>query len=371
MNRLDRHIARRFLANWAALIVALFSFVVAVDLFLNLRRFLGAARALDPDGSALKTAAATGLAVIDLWGPRLLQLFNHLGGLVLVLAAGFTAASLVRKRELVAALASGLSLQRLSAPMFAAALAVTGLQALNQEFLLPRVARLLPRDAADVGKRQLESFRVSLLRDGAGRLWRAAAFDPSAQRLEDVVIWERDSLGRVTRRISADSAVWTGDAWRLINGVAERPGVGGAPATTEPIEAIATDLAPTLLLVRQVEGFGQSLSWRQISAALHQRGAPLDEATRRRLTRIRYGRLAFMLSNLCVLGLAMPFFMTRAPLNLAARSLKVAPIVAVSLIGSVIGVTNPLPGLPVGLAVFFPALILAPIAIAAVAGMKT
>jgi len=368
---LDRHIARRFLGNWLALIVALFAFVVTVDLFLNLKRFLRAARALDPDGSGVKTAAATALAVIDLWGPRLLQLFNHLGGLVLVLAAGFTAASLVRKRELVAALASGLSLQRLSAPIFAGALAVTALQAINQEYVLPRVAHLLPRDAGDVGQRRLESFGVPLLRDGAGRLWRARAFDPASNRLEGVVVWERDERGRVTRRISADAADWTGDAWRFEGGVAQRPGQAGAAGRAEPVAELATDLAPTLILVRRVEGFGQSLSWRQIRAALAQRSAPLDDATRRELTRTAFGRVSFMLSNLCVLAIAMPFFMTRAPVNLAARSLRASPIVAVGLIGSVVGVTNPLPGLPVALAVFFPALVLAPIALVRLAGMRT
>ena len=109
MNRLDRYIARRYLANCIALFVVLFAFVVGIDVFLNLRRFISAATALDPDGSGLKIAAATGLAIIDLWGPRLLQLFNYLSGLVIVMAAGFTAASMVRKRELVAALASGVT----------------------------------------------------------------------------------------------------------------------------------------------------------------------------------------------------------------------------------------------------------------------
>ena len=367
MRRLDRYIARRYLANCLALFIALFAFVVAIDVFLNLKRFIRSAEALDPNGSGVKIAAATALAVIDLWGPRLLQLFSYLGGLVVVMAAGFTAASLVRKRELVAALAGGVSLQRLCVPMGAGALLVFAAQALNQEYLLPRVAYLLPRDANDIGRRTLEPFRVTLLQDGAGRLWHAAVFEPQPGRLQRVVVWERDSAGRIERRIRADEATWTGAEWALTGGVAERPDTPG----TEPVESIKTDLDPTVILVRQVAGFGQSLSWRSINAALAQRAPPLDAATRTRLNRIRFGRVAMMLSNLCILGIAIPFFMTRTPVNMASRALRVSPIIALAMIGSVVGVTSPLPGLPVGLAVFFPPMVLAPIAIALISGMKT
>lgn len=368
MNRLDRYVARRHLANTAAILVALFAFVVAVDVFLNLKRFLRAAEGVDPDGSGVKVAATAALAVIDLWGPRLVQLFNHLGGLVVVIAAGFTASSMVRKRELVAAMASGVSLPRLAAPMLAVGVLVTGLQALNQEFLIPRVAHLLPRSATDVGRREMEPFAVTLLRDGSGRLWNATRFEPAESRLVDVTIWERDERGRVTRRISADEARWASGRWEFVSGFAERP---GAPGALEPVTKIETDLEPTVILVRQVAGFGQSLSWRQINQSLANDATPVDDATRRRLDRIRFGRVAFMLSNICVLGLAIPFFMTRTPVNAAARSLRLAPIVAVGLIGSVVGVTSPLPGLPVALAVFFPPMVLGPLAVAALSSMKT
>ena len=79
-----------------------------------------------------------------MWGPRLLQLFNYMLGVAMVVGMGFTFAGMVRRRELVASIASGLSLQRMSRPVLLVALALTGLQALNYEFLMPRVAHLLP-----------------------------------------------------------------------------------------------------------------------------------------------------------------------------------------------------------------------------------
>lgn len=368
MNRLDRYIAARYLANCGALFVALFAFVVGIDVFLNLKRFISAAKNLDPEGSALKIVAATGLAIIDLWGPRLLQLFSYLSGLVIVMAAGFTAAGMVRKRELVAALASGISLHRLSRPIVFASLVIFGFQAVNYEFFLPRVAHLLPRDARDVGRREIEPFDVSILRDGSGRLWHAARFEPGSNTLWNVAIWERDGEGQITRRIHADSATWNGDAWSLEHGVAERPDVRGAG---EPILSLTSDLNPTTILVRQIQGFGQSLSWSQINAALAQKSAPLDPKTERRLERIRFGRVAIMTSNFCVLLIAMPFFLSRLPVHMVAHTTKIAPIIVIAMIGTIAGVTTPLPGLPVGLAVFFPTLVLAPIAIASLSAMKT
>ncbi len=368
MNKLDRYIAKKYLGNCVALFLALFGFVVGIDVFLNLKRFIRAANDLDPDGSALRTAVATVLAIIDLWGPRLLQLFNYLSGLVIVMAAGFTAASLVRKRELVAALSSGVSLHRIAAPMALSAVLVLTAQAINQEFVLPKMAHLLPRDALDVGRREIKPFRVSLLRDGSGRLFHARVFEPTEQRLVDVAIWERDSLGHVTKRIHADEAHWTGDGWELTGGIAERP---DAPGVRTPVEKIVTDLDPTAILVRQVSGFGQSLSWRQISRALSQKGVPIDPVTRRRLERIRFGRVGMMLSNFLVLLIAIPFFLSRMPVNMVARSARLAPVISLAMIGSVVGVSAPLPGIPVQLAVFFPAIVLAPIAITILASMKT
>jgi len=369
MNILDRHLARRYVANIAALLVVLFSFVVGVDVFLNVRSYVEVGHSLaTEDPTVLEIVAKTGLSIINLWGPRLLQLFNYLIGLVLVVAMGFTCVGLVRRRELVAALASGLSLHRLALPIVGVAALFTGFQALNQEFLVPRVAHLLPRDVDDVLDRELQPFRVLLLRDGAGRLFYAERFEPGADRMTGVHIWERDESGRVTRRLRAEEAVWTGRQWRLEGGRARFP---GDPERVEPVEAVRTDLDPTTILVRRVEGFGQNLSWRRINQVLSQSETPLDEQTRRRLNRIRFGRVSIMASNLLILLIALPFFMTRVPMNMVRQSMRCAPIVVLGLIGAVIGVASPVPGLPVWVAVFFPPLVMAPLAIASLTNMRT
>ncbi|TVQ31973.1 MAG: LptF/LptG family permease [Phycisphaeraceae bacterium] len=371
MGILDRHIAWRYMVNIVALFAALFSFVVAIDIFVNLRDYGRAAESLaggeGADAGSGKLMALTLLAIVDLWGPRLLQLFNYMMGVVLVAAMGFTCAAFVRHREYIAAIASGRSLYRLARPIMLVALGVTALGAVNQELLLPRVAHLLPRVTHEAGGRSIQSIRVPPVRDGASRLLYAARFDAETETMERLHVWERDATGQVVRRIWADRAVWDGDAWLLENGQAER---ASAPNRIEPVERVQTDLDPTAILVSQIQGYGHALSWSQISAAIA-RSDNVESGVRERMDRLRFGRLSVMLSNLLALVVAMPFFLVREPKNMLTQSLKCAPLALAALIGAVIGSTAPMPGLPTWLGVFVPTFVLAPIAIWAVVSVRS
>ena len=128
MTILDRYIARQYLLNTIALLVLLGSFVVAVDVSLNIDRFLAAAEKVD-NGSAstVRKLVVTVLLVADLWWPKLLQLFAYMVGLALVGAMGFTFTQMVRHRETVAALAGGISLRRLARPVLIVAATVGAL----------------------------------------------------------------------------------------------------------------------------------------------------------------------------------------------------------------------------------------------------
>ncbi len=375
MNRLDRYIARLYLANIAALAVALAAFMVGVDVILNMKRFVEAARVVVTEGgtqeaSALAIAAATALGVIDIWGPRLLQLMMYLSSLVLVAGMGFTCANLMRRRELVAALASGVSLHRLAWPFVVVAAGVLLLAAGVQEFALPKVAHLLTRSAREAGQRTLDSVRVPLLSDGGGRLWYAAEYDPASESMREVSVWERDEAGVVLRRLAAERAEWDGRAWALEGAAVEsvdRPTPTPLPAG----HTIQTDLDPTSVLVRRVRGYGQNLSWRTIARTLDLGGVSIDDNERRRLQTIQWGRPALLAANILGLIIALPFFLRRTPGNVAAQALKCAPVVAASMVGGALGAAAPLQGVPVPIGVFLPTLVLLPVAVAAVSLVRT
>ncbi len=401
MRTLNLYIARLYLTNIAVMVVVLFSFVVAVDVAMNMGRFWNAARdrmeereagagvqdatgapeasgagvggaehRREREAGGLRRVIATAWVIWDLWWPRLMQLFNHLIGVVLIAAMGFTCAQLSRHREFVAMMASGLSLFRVAGPMVAVAAAVTLVALANQELVVPRLAHRLVRDTGDAGKQGPEAFRVRLAPDDAGLLLLAQKFDDQAGVLENITVWERDESGRVTRVITADRGEWDGRGWALTNGVARgRADVTTGRVAQEPLVRLETTLDPMRLKVRYLQGFGQALSWRQVSDILRHGG--LDAAASRRLDLVRWGHVAAMVSNMVTLLAAMPFFLVRVPGPMLWPALKAAPIALAGLVAAALSSTVILPGLPVWLGTFVPSLVLTPLAIALFSGVKT
>jgi lipopolysaccharide export system permease protein len=318
MNTLDRYIARLYIFNVVALFVLLAAFVVGVDVTINLGRFSRIAEQIlladgVSDPGVLQRAGTTAYLVLDLWWPRLLQLFGFLNGIVLVGAMGFTCSQLVRNRELIAVMASGLSLQRVARSIVLVAIGFTTLQALNQELLLPKIAPLLSRTHREAGQQTIGSLRLDQTRDGQDRLWYARVFDPAQETLEGLRVVVRDSSQRAVETIVAESATWddtdpAGGAWILTQGTVTPRGVGGVPVAITRVE---TSLDPTSLRMASSRGYRNALSFRQVGEMLS-RPDLLDRDERERLVRIQWGRVSMTLSNLLTLIIALPFFLTMA-----------------------------------------------------------
>lgn len=404
MSTLDRYIARQYLFNVLALLVLLFTFVVAIDVTLNIDRFVRNAGRVDPSSTGLRRAVVTAMLVFDLWGPRLLQLFAFTVGLALVGGMGFTLTQMVRHRELSAMLASGISLRRVARPILIVAAGFMILKVVDHELVLshPRIAPLLIRDHGEVGNRSISRFALpptsesgasarrgetgdALSEASAGRrVFMADRFDPDTRELIGLNVWERNAAGVATRRISAASAAWRPEAgggvggrgaWVLTDATVQSlmmppPGSGlsvvdPGPAPTE----IETDLGPEQLISKRHERYSQTLSWTQIGALLENPG--LDPQLRDKLQRIRYGRVSTVLSGLLSLIITIPFFLLREPKNMLVQSLKCAPVGILALMGGVLLATVPVPGLPPGFSAFLPVIALLPIAVASVSWVRT
>ncbi len=382
MNIIHRYIARVYLINVLSLLVFLFGFIVVVDVFVNLRQFSRQASEGAGDGSGFRTALLTVLLIVDIWVPRLLQLFNYLGGVVLIGAMGFTCAQMVRSREFVALLASGVSLQSLARPFLIVALLVTGVQVVNMEFVVPSVAHLLTRGISDSGDRSVRSFRLPPSPDGEERLVSAARFIDETQTLVSPLIFEREPAAEntwaVRSVIVADKAVWSDGAWKLTNGVREtvtRPSEGeGAPAdpaarTAQPVERVESRLSPERIKVRYLTGLAENLSFRQLGSIIE--GGGLSEEKAGELQRIRFGRYASLLAGLLTLMATLPCFLQRMPGPMLKPALRATPIALVGLGAAAAASTLPLPGLPDWLGPFVPGLIMLPLAIALYSSIKS
>jgi lipopolysaccharide export system permease protein len=385
-----------------ALLALLFSFIIAVDVVLNLDRFIDAAdkvlaKSDQGEAGGVRRALVTVLLIFNLWWPKLLQLFNYVVGMALVGAMGFTLTQMVRNREVVAILAGGISLHRVARPILIVAVIAMGLKTVNQEFILPRIAPLLMRDAGDAARTGFDKFPVLPVPDGSGRLLYADEFEPATGTLRGVRIWERDSSGRPQRRIEAATAVYrpgeaqpapatsgapaadaTGGWWELEGATVQALALGesgnrSAPAPTPAGQGgtmrLRTDLDPTALLLKRYEQFASNLSWSQISRML--RSDRLSPGLRETLQRVQWGRVSTALSTLLTIVITMPFFLTREPRNMLVQSLKCAPVGLGTLIGGTIGSLTPVPGLPIALGVMLPVLVLIPVGIAMVFSLRT
>ncbi|MDX2130751.1 MAG: LptF/LptG family permease [Planctomycetota bacterium] len=379
MRTLDRYIAWHYIVNIAMLFTFLFSVIIVIDFSLNFDEFIEIAgriaRERGWEKSRVREALLAFALVLDLWWPRLFQLFHYLAGVVIVGGMGFTCAQMVRHREFVAILAGGISLQRAARPLVLVALGVVTLQAINAEVILPRLAPMLTRDKKEAGTRGLGETRQPLTADGAGRLFYARRVDLDAGVVEGLWVWERDGRGLMTRRITAQKATWAGDHWQLDAGVVETPGDLGASGrrVTTPLSRLDTDLDPTAMRLRRFEGYSHNLSSAHLTELVDRLKAQPRPPTQRieTLERIRSGRYAIMLANVLTLLVCLPFFLRREPTGLLRQSIKCAPVAFGAILGTGVGVTAAVPGLPAWLGVFVPVLILVPLATAAMSSVKT
>lgn len=379
MTLLDRYIARQFLTNTLALFVILCGFVVVIDVAMNMDRFMRVAgRIGGAEGESvggIRQFLIAMVLVADLWWPKLLQLYNFLLGMVMVAAMGFTCAQLTRQREFIAMMAAGIGLQRVMRPILLIALVLTGVQMLNQELVIPRIAPLLVRGHQEAGNHSLGAGGVALTEDGQGRLFRAASFDADTGELTDLYIMERDQDQRAVRAVRAERGVYRDGGWDLEGGWAEPRGrVAGAASVGAgvpgPVARVESSLDPEKLRMQRFESYKQALSFRQVGAMLG-RDTLADPVQRSTLERIRWGRFAMMVSGLLALVIAMPFYIRREPTNMVIQSLKCAPVAIAALVGGILGASAAIPGIPAALGVFLPVMLLSVVAVAQISALKT
>jgi len=368
---IDRFVITRFLSNFLMLFGLLFIFAISIDVIVQFDEFSEAAtRVAREENRSYAIVLVHG--ILEFHGPRIFQFYAYMVGLVGVAAAGFTLAQMHRNRELVAIMASGTSLHRVGAAILVAEAALVGVQLIDQELILPKLAPKLIREHQQILKPSVETFAVPLTRDSEGNLLYARSMDARAGKATGLLFLLRDSEGPALERITARSGQWDpqGQQWILSGGekitAGEIAEPGQAVADRVSVDAFATNLSPERLMVRRSLQFAQLLSVSQLSAMAGSGG--VDRA---RLGRVIYGRFSGALVNLLVLAIALPFFLLREPANMLVQSLKASVIVIPVLVGSLAAMTLEMPGLSPGVGAFLPVAVLLPIAIGRAAYLRT
>ena len=364
----------RMLTNFVLLFLFLYLFAATIDIILNLDRFdeIARSRLGDDAGIFRRIVASLGLA-FNFHGPQIFQFYAYLHGLVAVGALGFTVSQMSRNRELVAMLASGISLHRASLPILWVVCGLGIVQLVNQEFILPRMAPLLLRGHEQIGEGGTASFPVAFTMDSNGALLQSPSFNPVTGILDQPSIIIRDDLGRTVQRMRAQKASWdeTTNSWVFTKGkvvhIQHDETSQSAASRPNKVSSFATDLSPDLLTVRRFSQYTSMLSSAQIneileSTSVHEAGV---------LIRSSYSRWSIFFVNILIVLIAIPFFMQREPSRLLSRTIMCTALIVPLYLLVAMFMLVPLPGISPILGAFLPVIVLLPVAMARFGWIRT
>ena len=335
MKILDRYVAKNFLVGYAIALAVLLGLRIIIDLFVKIDEFtehmdLGT-------GAVLKN-------ILTFYGLNGTLYFRDFAGMITVVAASFSFGRMVRSNELVAVMASGVSLKRIIGPIVFLAVLLTGLLVIDQELIIPQLADKLVRSHDDIPGQ--ESYDVWFIPDGNGSLICSQRFDVETATLQKPTILLRRPTSRagvweVTARIDAGKAVdsdrtglWAlysidpnGGQWSPYGVRTER----GSQQEPQRVTSYQSDITAKIIPIMCKSEQKTLLSLRQLNALAAQGTQIRDQA---QLYSQKHFRITDPIINLVMLMISLPLLVCRDP-----KSMKSAVLVSFSLTGACFIVT--------------------------------
>ena len=313
MKLLDKYVAKNFIIGYVIAFCVLMGLRIIIDLFVNLDEFTE-----HPDLSSL--AVITN--ILSYYALHSTLYFRDFAGMITVVAAAFSLAKMVRSNELVAVMASGVSLKRVIAPIVLLAMLLTCLLVIDQELLIPPLSDKLVR-GQDALPGQ-ESYDVCFIIDGNGSLICSQKFDVKTSTLHYPTIIRRRKkpntlTWQVIDRISAEKMAYDPNTkeWIFTNG---RFTEKDSRKIALPIASFASDIAPKDIPVRRKSRYLTLLSSGQLAALAAQRTKIKDRA---QLYSQKHFRITEPIINLAMLLVCLPILVCRDP-----KSMKSAIVIS-------------------------------------------
>jgi lipopolysaccharide export system permease protein len=303
MKILDKYVAKNFLIGYAIAFCVLIGLRIVIDLFVNLDEFTE---------HASLGAFAVLRNIISFYSLHSLLYFRDFAGMITVVAAAFSLGKMIHSNELVAVMASGVSLKRVIVPIIILSFLLTGLLIIDQELLIPPFSDKLVR-GQDALPGQ-ETYDVWFIDDDNGSLICTEEFDVKTSTMykptiilrskkADSAVWE------VTGRISAEKAVYNSETgrWDLTNGqLIEK----GSQTGAQPIASYASDITPKEIPVMRRAQFITLLSSPQLATLAAQRTKIKDLA---QLYSQKHFHITDPIINLVMLMVCLPILVCRDP----------------------------------------------------------
>ena len=329
MKILDRYVAKNFLVGYFIAFCVLVGLRIIIDLFVNLDEFT--------EHADLDTIAVI-KNIFTFYVLNTTLYFRDFAGMITVVAASFSFGKMVRHNELVAVMASGVSLKRIIFPIVFLALLLTGMLVIDQELIIPPLADQLVRSQSDVPGR--ETYRVRFISDGNGSLINSLKFDVETSTLYNPTIELRrqikPGIWEVTGRIDADKAVYNkqADRWDLYTRSSDTGqwlshGLLFEKGSGKGIQAVPfykSDITARDIPVRCESEHKTLLSLRQLRALEAQKIQIKDTA---QLSSQKHFHITDPIINLIMLMISLPILVCRDP-----KSVKSAVMISFTLTGA-------------------------------------
>ncbi|UCC97098.1 MAG: LptF/LptG family permease [Phycisphaerales bacterium] len=330
MKILDRYVAKNFLVGYAIALCVLLGLRIIIDLFVKIDEFT--------EHVDLGTAAVL-KNILTFYGLNCTLYFRDFAGMITVVAASFSFGKMVRSNELVAVMASGVSLKRIIGPIVFLAMLLTGVMVVNQELIIPQFADKLVRSHDDVPGQ--ESYDVRFISDGSGSLICSQRFDVETSTLHKPTIllrrrtsrsgvWEvtaridagkavdRDRTGRwALYSIDPDSGQWSPYGVRIERDSQQEP---------QRVPSYQSDITAKVIPIMCKSEQKTLLSLRQLNDLAAQGTQIRDQA---QLYSQKHFRITDPFINLVMLMVSLPLLVCRDP-----KSMKSAVLISFSLTGA-------------------------------------
>ncbi len=320
MKILDRYVIKQFLIGYMIAFCVLIGMIIAMDLFIHLDEFAE---------NSESGAKAVMMNILTYYSARAAVWFRDMAGVITVIAAVFSLVRMTKNNELIAVMASGMSLKRFIAPIIAMAALLTTLQILDQELLIPRLTSQLTRSHDDIpGVKKYDLWFAS----DSNNLICTPQFDPQTRTMKSPFIILRKRLPRtdqrvVTGRIKATSAVYDYNRGGWVFNGGELLQVPDS-SDTAPLEKQAaktvflkSDLSPEQIPIRRQEGYKSLLSSAQLIKLAQTQGTRQSDLAELYLQ--KHTRITDPILNLVMLLVALPVLVCRDP-----RDMKTAIMIS-------------------------------------------
>lgn len=289
---IDRYVTKHLLVSYGICLASILGIFIVVDTLTQIERLLGR-------GSFLQNLCNYLLASIPM-------VYYQIAPGTFLMAAMFTLSSLNKNNELLALMASGVSIYRVLQPVIIASLVAAVVMAAVQEVIIPAEADIIRRVDRD------RPISCVLLADTGGNVFRINKYFPYEARMEDVVVTVFRPEGSKQWSIHADTADHVEGGWLLrdvrlyeqdkegmLKVARDRETGARMPYASEPGRFFRTDIVPSD--VESADRDVNYLSFSQLNSQYHRQ---------KYLPHLRvklHSRIAFPFASFVLLLLGVPF----------------------------------------------------------------